>query len=157
MVRVEWRISLNKGFYLVCLLQKAEGEDFAGVTRQNPLFYAGLSGKQGNFWVVLLERRARSSWQRERKTGTFSWWALDSYLTPVGLDDLFDDSQAQPGATGGAGAGGIRAIEALKEVWEMFGRNAVSGILHAYFDQCFAGNGGETDFSMAGGMGDGIA
>src|SRR5258706_2623932 len=101
---------------------------------------------------TLLKERAGTGWQRKRKTGAFSRLAFDGYLATVSLHHLLDDSQAQPGAAGCAGPGGVRAIEALEEVREMFGRNANPAILHAYFDHRFAETGGGSDLFMVGGM-----
>ena len=100
---------------------------------------------------------AGDGWQRKSKTSPFSRLALDNDLAAVSLHHLLHDSQTQSGATGGACARGVRAIETFKEVRQMFGRNANSGILHAYFDQRLDGSGGNADLSLAGSMYNGIA
>ena len=100
---------------------------------------------------------AGGGWQRKRKAGAFSGLAIDDDLTAVSLHHLLHDSQAQSGAAGGASAGGVDAIEAFEEVRQMFGRDANSGILHAYFDHRCDDIGGDADLSTAGSMHDSIA
>src|SRR3546814_4532476 len=44
----------------------------------------------------------------------------------MALDEVLDDGEAKPGATGRAAAAGIRAVEALGDAGQVLGRDAIA-------------------------------
>ena len=72
-----------------------------------------------------------SNGERKRKTTALSRLTFDSDLTAMSLHNLFGDRQAQPTAAGRARTRAISPVEALKEIGQVFRRNAHPAIPHA--------------------------
>ena len=67
------------------------------------------------------------------------------------IDDAAADGEAQAGAAEGAGVGGVALLEALEDVFEFVGGDALT--LVAYFDEGFVVvevAGGEVDLAAGG-------
>ena len=60
----------------------------------------------------------------EKESAAVAEFAFDPDLAAVGLDDVFDDGEAEAGAALVAGAGAIDAIEAFEDAALCFGWNA---------------------------------
>src|SRR5262245_4913242 len=54
----------------------------------------------------------------------------DAGISAVGLSQVLDDGQSQPGATLGARTRAVDTIEALEDARQVLGRDAAPGILH---------------------------
>jgi len=67
----------------------------------------------------------------------------------VGFDDVFGDAEAEAGAAGFAGAGGIHAVEAFEDAFGIGEGNADAGV--GYGDDGFARSGGGGDGDVAAG------
>src|SRR5664280_3128273 len=60
-------------------------------------------------------------------------------LTPVVRADVLDDGQSQTGATGGPGARGVHAVEALKDPGLLALGDALALVGDGHFHELFAG------------------
>src|SRR5687767_14930872 len=60
----------------------------------------------------------------EKESAAVAEFALDPDFAAVGLDDVFDDGEAEAGAALVAGAGAIDTVEAFEDAALRFGRNA---------------------------------
>src|SRR5262245_24272870 len=71
-----------------------------------------------------------SSRQRNTKIRTLSQRTLHRHITPVSLNNMFDNGQPQSGSALLAGTGLIDAVKALKNAGQVRRRDANSVILH---------------------------
>src|ERR1035441_6907933 len=68
--------------------------------------------------------------QLHRKGAAHAHFTCYLNAAAVGIDDGLADRQAEPVAALGAGPGLVGAVEALEDVREVFGGNALAGIDH---------------------------
>ena len=73
---------------------------------------------------------AGSGRKAEREGAALAGSAFNCYGAMVGKGDMFNDGEAQSGATLGAAPGGIRAVKALEDPVEMFALNADPPVNH---------------------------
>src|SRR5687767_9527237 len=81
----------------------------------------------------------------EKESAALAEFALYPDFAAVGLDDVFDDGEAEAGAALVAGAGAIDAVETFEDAALRFGRNA--GAVVGDGDGCTLriGFGGDSD------------
>src|SRR5215211_1337823 len=69
---------------------------------------------------------------RQRKTsredGALAGTALDGDLSAMGADDRLGDGEPETCPASGAGAGAVRAIEALEDVGQVLGTDPFAGV-----------------------------
>ena len=102
------------------------------------------------------------SWCRQREVeldGEGGAWAGGSFAEDVGvegLDEVFDDGEAEAGAAEGAVAGGVDAVETHEDAGEVLGGDADAGVAHG--DDGGVAGAAEVEFDAAAGgrVGDGI-
>src|SRR4029079_4546644 len=76
--------------------------------------------------VVLRDRPVGRRGQGHREGRAASLLAPDAHPSPVVLADVLDDGQAEPGAPGGARAGGVDPVEALEDALLLGRRDALA-------------------------------
>jgi hypothetical protein len=72
--------------------------------------------------------RARMTWQANREGCPLPKLALEADRSPMGFHDAFADRQTQATSSYFAAAGAIHAIEPLKKMRLIFGRNSHAGV-----------------------------
>ena len=82
----------------------------------------------------------------EGKFGAVAYLAFDPESAAVGFDDVLGDGEAEAGAAGFAGAGGVHAIEAFEDAFLIRQRNADAGVGDG--DDGFARAGGGADVDV---------
>ena len=88
-------------------------------------------------------------WESQRDGRAPAGLALEIDRASVQSRDAFDDRQTKTEAAGLLRAGAVRAVEIVKDVWQVFGRNPTTGV--ADFDaQCVVfGRGAKRDPAAA--------
>src|SRR5262249_17258230 len=94
--------------------------------------------------------------QPRRHGGALAYLAFDGERAAVGFDDAAADGEAEAGASRGAVAGGIDAVEALRQVGEVLGRDPFTRVLHARDDLPARGLRGEADAAAFRGVPHGV-
>src|SRR5580704_3387457 len=99
---------------------------------------------------------ARSRWcgrvceQEHRKDRPDSRRALDLEKPAMVVEDVLDDSQAEPGAAHFAGPRGVHPVEAFGQPGQVLARNPLALIAYGYGDRCVLAAAAFSDWRQTG-------